>query len=111
MTKKVLEVAARTFWVATAAALLFIGVLPFCDKLGVDHILVGILFLITVVLGRHTLALQVPNAESRPIRYCIALITSVPAFGKSLVEQGSHLIVTHLEFDSKGQQLGRFQTC
>ena len=31
--------------------------------------------------------------------------TSVPTFGTSLVEQESHLIVTHLEFDPKGQQL------
>ena len=38
-------------------------------------------------------------------------ITSVPTFGTSLVEQESHLIVTHLEFDPKGQQLGRVQTC
>ena len=37
--------------------------------------------------------------------------TSVPTFGTSLVEQESHLIVTHLEFDPKRQQLGRFQTC
>lgn len=69
-SKKVLEVAAYGFWVATAvAALLFIGVLSFSDALGVDPDMVGILFLITVLLGRHTLALQVANAESRPIRY------------------------------------------
>ena len=39
------------------------------------------------------------------------VVTSVPTFGTSLVEQESHLIVTHSEFDPKGQQLGRFQTC
>jgi O-antigen/teichoic acid export membrane protein len=68
--KNVMGVAACGFWIATAAAaMLFIGVLPFCHMLGFDPILVGILFLITVVLGRHTMALQVANTESRPIRY------------------------------------------
>ena len=32
--------------------------------------------------------------------------TSVPTFGTSLVEQESHLIVTHLEFDPKGAYSG-----
>ena len=69
-SNKVIGVAARGFWVATAAAaLLFIGALPFREVFGVDHVMVGILFLITVLLGRHTLALQVVNAESRPVRY------------------------------------------
>ena len=68
--KKVIGVAARGFWVVTAAAaLLLIAALPFHEVFGVDPIMVGILFLITVVLGCHTLALQVANVECRPIRY------------------------------------------
>ena len=67
---KVMAVASRGFWAATAtAALLFLGALPFHEVFGASPGLVGILFLITVALGRHTLALQVANAQSAPIRY------------------------------------------
>ena len=68
--RKVTEVAAVGFWLATAvAALLYIGALPYRELFGVDHLIVGILFLITAVLGCYTLALQVANAESKPLRY------------------------------------------
>ncbi len=68
--QKFLEVAALGFWVATAsAALLFIGVLTIRELFGVDFVTVVIIFLITVLLGRHTMALQLANAEGRPLRY------------------------------------------
>ena len=67
---KVMGVAARGFWVASAvAALLFIGVLPFHEVIGVDPVVVAILFLITLALGRYGLALQVANAQSNPFLY------------------------------------------
>ena len=69
---KVMAVAARGFGVATlAAALLFIGALPFYEVFGMEPVLVGILFLITVALGLYTLVLQVANAEGEPVRYCL----------------------------------------
>jgi O-antigen/teichoic acid export membrane protein len=68
--KKVIGFAALGFWTATAA-LFFIVVLPFSEVFKVDPFTVGILFLITVLLGLHTLALQVANAKNEPIRYGI----------------------------------------
>ena len=67
---KIMAVAARGYWAASgAAAMLFLGALPFHEMFNVDAALFGILFLITVALGRHTLALQVANAQSAPVRY------------------------------------------
>ena len=70
--KKVTIIVARGFWLTTAAAaLLFLGALPFSKVFGVDPVMVGILFLISVVLARYTLALQVTNADGRPLRYAL----------------------------------------
>lgn len=67
---KLMAVAVRGFWTSTVvAALLFLGALPFHEVFGVSPALVGILFLITVALGLHTLALQVANAQGAPVRY------------------------------------------
>lgn len=67
---KVMGVAAIGFWSAAAVAtLLFISALTFHEVFSVEPSLFGILLLITVALGCHTLALQVANAESAPIRY------------------------------------------
>jgi O-antigen/teichoic acid export membrane protein len=67
---KVMGVVSLGFWVATAvAALVFIGLLPFLGVFGVESITGFVLFLITIYLGIYTLALQVANAESRPILY------------------------------------------
>ena len=67
---QVMGVAACGFWAATAAAtLLFLGALPFHEVFNVAPTLAGILFLITVMLGSHALALQVANAQSAPFRY------------------------------------------
>ena len=67
---KVMGVVSFGFWVATAvAALIFIGLFPFLGVLGVESITGIVLFLITIALGLYTLALQVANAESRPILY------------------------------------------
>ena len=68
--KTITFVMARGFWLSTAvAALLFIGALPFREAFDVDSVMVGILFLISVVLARHTLALQVTNSEGGLFRY------------------------------------------
>ena len=67
---KVMGVVSFGFWVATVvAALIFIGLFPFLGVLGVESITGIVLFLITIALGLYTLALQVANAESRPILY------------------------------------------
>ena len=68
--EKIKVVTALGYWFTTAvAALLFIGALQFREVFDVDPVLVGILFLISVVLARHTLALQMTNSEGRPFRY------------------------------------------
>ena len=67
---KIMDVATLGFWAAAlVAALLFLGALLFHEVLSVEPALFGILLLITVALGRHTLALQVANAQSAPFRY------------------------------------------
>jgi O-antigen/teichoic acid export membrane protein len=67
---KVMGVISFGFWGATAvAALIFIGLSPFLGVFGVESITGIVLFLITIALGLYTLALQMANAESRPILY------------------------------------------
>ena len=67
---KIMGVAALGFWAAASvAALLFLGALLFHEVFSVEPALFGILLLITVALGRHTLALQVANAQSATFRY------------------------------------------
>jgi O-antigen/teichoic acid export membrane protein len=67
---KVMGVISFGFWVATTvAASIFIGLFPFLGVFGVESITGIVLFLITIALGLYTLALQVANAESRPILY------------------------------------------
>lgn len=67
---KVMGVVSYGFWVATALAVsIFIGLFPFLGVLGLEVITGFTLLLITIALGRHTLALQVANAEGRPNRY------------------------------------------
>lgn len=98
---KVMAVAARGFWAATAAAaLLFLGVLPFHDVFGADTALVGVLFLITIALGRHTLALQVANAQSAPVRYGVL---SWAKGGGALL---AGLILIHYGIGERGALLG-----
>jgi O-antigen/teichoic acid export membrane protein len=67
---KVICVAERGFWAATAAAtLLLIVILPFHQIFGLELVLVGILFLITITLGRHSLELQFANVQGAPVQY------------------------------------------
>jgi O-antigen/teichoic acid export membrane protein len=67
---KIMDVMALGFWAAAAvAALFFISALTFHEVFSVEPELFVILLLITVALGRHTLALQVANAQSAPVRY------------------------------------------
>ena len=69
-SSKVMGVVAYGFWVATAvAASIFIGLFPFLGVLGVESITGFVIFLITIALGLYTLALQVANADGRPILY------------------------------------------
>ena len=67
---KVMGVISYGFWVVTAFAVsIFIGLFPFLGMFGVEAITGFALFLVTIALGRYTLALQMANAESRPERY------------------------------------------
>ncbi len=69
-SNKVMGVVSYGFWVASAvAALIFIGMFQFLGMFGMESITGYVLFLITIALGLFTLALQVANAESRPILY------------------------------------------
>ena len=68
--KKVTAAAAHGFWfTSAAAAVLCIASIPFREVFNLDSVTVGILFLTTVVLGRHTLALHESNALGKPLRY------------------------------------------
>ncbi|MHB1934967.1 MAG: lipopolysaccharide biosynthesis protein [Acidobacteriaceae bacterium] len=65
-------VAIRGYWSITAiTALLFIAAVPFHRKLGEDPTVLGILFLITIALGRYSMMLQVANAQGLPLRYSL----------------------------------------
>ena len=98
---KVIAVAARGFWAATAvAALLFLGLLPFHRVFGVTPALIGILFLTTVALGRHMLALQVANAQSAPVRY------GMISWAKNGVALTAGLIFIHYGAGEQGALLG-----
>jgi len=98
---KVIVVAARGFWVATAvAALLFLGLLPFDRVFGLSPALIVILFLTTVELGRHTLALQVANAQSAPVRY------GMISWAKNGVAFTAGLIFIHYGAGEQGALLG-----
>lgn len=67
---KVLAVSSTGFWALTLmVALLFLGALPFHEFFGIGPELIVMLFLLTISLGRHNLALQIANAQSDPIRY------------------------------------------
>ena len=98
---KVMAFAARGFWVATAvAALFFLGVLPFHEVFGSGLALYGLLFLITVMLGLHTLALQVANAQVAPVRY--GLLSWAKGGGSLLVS----FVFIHYGFSERGALLG-----
>jgi O-antigen/teichoic acid export membrane protein len=67
---KIMGVVSFGFWVATAvAASIFIGLFPFLSLFGIKKFIWCTVFLITIILGMYTLALQVANSESRPILY------------------------------------------
>lgn len=89
----IMTAVARGFWCATAiAALLFLAALPFHETFGVKVSLYGILFLITVMLGRHTLALQMANTQRTPLRFGLLSWTrGVGAFliGLALIQYGA----------------------
>lgn len=69
---EVMIVANRGFWLCTVTAfLLFLVALCFYKLLGVEPVLLLILFLITVALGRHNFELEVATAQSSPLRYGI----------------------------------------
>lgn len=98
---RVMGVAAGGFWIATAAAvLLFVGALPFREVFGVDSVMVGIIFLITVALGRQTLALQVANAQSKPLRY------GMLSWGKSGGALLAGFLFVHFGIGESGALLG-----
>jgi O-antigen/teichoic acid export membrane protein len=68
----IIGVAIRGYWSITSiTALLFIAAVPFHRKLGEDPTMLGILFLITIALGRYSMMLQVANAQGLPLRYSL----------------------------------------
>lgn len=84
---------ARGFWASTIAAVFIsLGVLAFQNILSVEPALIGVLLLIVVGLGYHTISLQMANAQSDPLRY--GMIT----WSKSVVA----LIVSLLFISSGG---------
>jgi O-antigen/teichoic acid export membrane protein len=98
---KVIAVAARGFSASMAvAALLFLVALTFHEVFGASPPLIGILFMITVALGGHTLALQVANAQSEPVRY------GMLSWAKSGAALLTGFILIHLGFSERGALLG-----
>jgi O-antigen/teichoic acid export membrane protein len=98
---KIMDVTALGFWAAAAmAALLFLSALTFHEVFSVEPVLFVILLLITVALGRHTLALQVANAQSLPVRYG----------GLSWAKSGGALLIgfilIHYGYGGRGALLG-----
>lgn len=68
---KVMGVVSFGFWVATAlTALIYVSLFQFLLLYGLDYFAVFVLFLITIFMGIYILALQVANAQNRPILYC-----------------------------------------
>jgi O-antigen/teichoic acid export membrane protein len=98
--EKIKVVTALGYWFTTVvAAVLFIGVFQFREIFDVDPVLIGILFLISVVQARHNLALQMANSEGRPFRYgliswskgCGALLTGLALINYGIGEKGALL--------------------
>lgn len=68
----IISVALRGFWWLTAiTALMFFAAVPFCGKLDEDPTTLGVVFLITVALGRYSMMLQIANAQGSPLRYSL----------------------------------------
>jgi O-antigen/teichoic acid export membrane protein len=98
---KVMGLVSYGFWVATAlAASIFIGFFPFLGLFGVEAITGFAIFLITIALGRHTLALQVANAENLPTHY--GLLSWAKGGGALL----AGFIFIHYGFGERGALLG-----
>ena len=98
---QVLSVVIRGFWKSSAVAALFtLGALPFHDMFGMGPDLLGLLFLITVALGLHILALQVTNAQGAPIRYCLL------SWAKASVALLTGFIFIYCGFSERGALLG-----
>ncbi|MDE3021994.1 MAG: oligosaccharide flippase family protein [Pseudomonadota bacterium] len=94
----VMAAAARGFWVATTVgAIFFLGALQFHNMIGVEPILLGILFLITVAQGQYGLFLQVANAQRSPLLYGslswvksgVALLIGLALISYGLGERGA----------------------
>ena len=69
---KVIDVAERGFWAATAVAVVvFFLLLPFSKLFDIEPEILAILFLLSIFMGRHNLALELANAQGSPLRYGI----------------------------------------
>lgn len=98
----IMTAAARGFWFATTiATLLFLAALPFHELFGVKSSLLSVLFLITVMLGRHNLALQMANSQRSPLRFgLLSWVRSGAAFliGFALIHYGAGALGALLGF-------------
>lgn len=67
---KVMDVVSYGFWVTTAVAtLIFVVLIPFLWILGTNMVLYILIFIIIILMGIYSLALQIANSESNPILY------------------------------------------
>ncbi len=97
---KIMAVITRWFWLASAGLVsLFIIALAFHKKVNMQPVTMGLLCLITLALGRYTIALQIANSQNVPMQYCmlswtkisVALLASVGFIYCGLGEQGALL--------------------
>lgn len=69
--EKIMGVITRAFWgISVAGALIALGLIPFAKVANTEPQVIGVIFLITIVLGRYTLALQIANSQGSALAYC-----------------------------------------
>ena len=69
---KVIDVAERGFWASTAVAIvIFLVLLPFSKLFNIEPEILAIIFLLSIFMGRHSLALELANAQGSPLKYGI----------------------------------------
>ena len=91
-SSEIISVVANGFWIAFGfAAIIFLAMASIHTVLGVSPEMIGIIFLITVSLGRHTLALQIANTNNSLLAYGgLSWLKSASAllFGFVLIQSG-----------------------
>ena len=76
--REIMAVIARWFWLATTLmAILYVVIFPLYEIFKIEPALIGILFMLTLALGRYSIALQIANSQSAHIRYCMLSWTKI----------------------------------